>query len=89
MNAELANLNLQKAKSIGASSSHEYVQWQLDQLREDYFREQSDPLRRTHALAAPPPREDRSRLAVRQFNDLHCRLGLDYFAMGITLGNAG
>jgi hypothetical protein len=37
LTAELANINLEKAKSIGDEASQEYVQWQIDQLREDFF----------------------------------------------------
>ena len=37
LTAELAKINLEKAKSIGNQSSGEYMQWQIDQLREDFF----------------------------------------------------
>jgi hypothetical protein len=37
LTAELASINLEKAKSIGSEASQEYVQWQIDQLREDFF----------------------------------------------------
>ena len=37
LTAELAAINLDKAKSIGNEASQEYVQWQIDQLREDFF----------------------------------------------------
>jgi hypothetical protein len=37
LTAELAKINLEKAKSIGNESSQEFVQWQIDQLREDFF----------------------------------------------------
>ncbi len=37
LTAELASINLEKAKSIGNEASQEYVQWQIDQLREDFF----------------------------------------------------
>jgi hypothetical protein len=37
LTAQLASINLEKAKSIGDEASQEYVQWQIDQLREDFF----------------------------------------------------
>ncbi len=37
LTAELAKINLEKAKCIGNESSSEYVQWQIDQLREEFF----------------------------------------------------
>jgi type II secretory pathway pseudopilin PulG len=37
LTAELASINLEKAKTIGDESSQEYVQWQIDQLREEFF----------------------------------------------------
>jgi hypothetical protein len=37
LTAELADINLAKAKTIGNESSQEYVQWQIDQLREEFF----------------------------------------------------
>jgi len=37
LTADLANINLEKAKTIGNESSQEYMQWQIDQLREEFF----------------------------------------------------
>jgi hypothetical protein len=37
LTAELASINLEKVKSIGNESSQAFVQWQIDQLREEFF----------------------------------------------------
>ena len=37
LSAHLAHLNLEKAESVDTKSPQDYMQWEIDQLREEVF----------------------------------------------------